>query len=176
MSNYRGITHGLPTWSWLLWTWRKLLCARDIHMFDEVSSAGDEEGWNHYLSCDACNLMVEIGRISDEYVEPVKPPASMMTLLSERFVVDHRYASLFVLSDDDWKRYYREFPDGIKDVYRQRGFLKMVVNQNGMPTASRDSGQTGLLSTTYKGVPVVRRVSYERIKHQINSIYRVVEL
>lgn len=45
---------------------------RDVHLFDEVMTAADENGWNHFLSCDACSLMVEVGRISDQYIAITK--------------------------------------------------------------------------------------------------------
>lgn len=67
---YYGITHGKPTNKLFLAVWRRVKCQRsNIHLFDEVWTVGHEEGWNHFLSCDACNLMVEINRISEEYVE-----------------------------------------------------------------------------------------------------------
>lgn len=68
MSKYYGITHGKPTWGWYLALHRRLYCSRNIHMFDEVWTVGDPEDFTHYLSCDACDLMVEIDRISEEYV------------------------------------------------------------------------------------------------------------
>lgn len=61
---YYGLTHGLPTWQWFLWLWRKLNCRRRIHLFDEVLSSDD-----HYLSCDACGLEAHISKINTEYVK-----------------------------------------------------------------------------------------------------------
>lgn len=65
---YQGITHGRPTWRWYLWIRRRYYCPRGVHLFDETQTTGNETGWDHFLNCDACNLMVEIGRISKEYV------------------------------------------------------------------------------------------------------------
>lgn len=69
MSKYQGITHARGFNRLSYWLWRKLKCERrDVHLFDEVLTTGNEDGWNHYLSCDACELMVEIGRVSKEFV------------------------------------------------------------------------------------------------------------
>jgi hypothetical protein len=68
MGKYRGMTHARGFNRITYWLWRKLKCERrDVHLFDEVMTVDHEEGWNHFLSCDACNLMVEIGRINDQY-------------------------------------------------------------------------------------------------------------
>lgn len=67
---YYGITHGKPSFKLFLYVWRKIKCERqNIHIFDEVWSVGYEKGQNHYLCCDACNLMVEISWINEEYVK-----------------------------------------------------------------------------------------------------------
>lgn len=91
MSNYRGITHGLPTWEWFLALRRRFYCSREIHMWDEVEEFGAEPvmlhpdmseeqkqekiaGFmdtitGHHLVCDACQLMVNISGINDYYVD-----------------------------------------------------------------------------------------------------------
>lgn len=62
MNSYVGITY--PKFlSWKIWAkpinhlWKKFLCNRNIHLFDEVWSQ------EHYLSCDACDLIVYIALI-----------------------------------------------------------------------------------------------------------------
>lgn len=65
MSEWGGITHFCPYWA--LGLWRRFLCRRDMHCFDEVMSSGGPR--NHFLSCDACNLMVWIDDIETTYVE-----------------------------------------------------------------------------------------------------------
>lgn len=68
--DYYGITHARGNNRVTYWLWRKLKCERrNVHLFDEVFTVGDEDGWNHFLSCDACDLMVEIGRVSEEYTK-----------------------------------------------------------------------------------------------------------
>lgn len=52
-----GVTHYVPVW--LLWLWRLLLCRVGWHLLDEVLSAGDE-GPEHYLFCDACELTIHV--------------------------------------------------------------------------------------------------------------------
>ena len=69
---YRGITYPkiicwLP-WEWGLKLWRRLMCKREMHLWDEVLSGGCP--WEHYLVCDACGLMVNIESIDDRYVPP----------------------------------------------------------------------------------------------------------
>ena len=55
--NYFGLTH-IWTPQFLLVVWRKFLCKRGIHLWDEClsSSGGKPEngGWRWYFSCDAC--------------------------------------------------------------------------------------------------------------------------
>ena len=68
---FRGLTypHRIIRFGWQSWLWRKVFCKREIHLFDEVLSGGSEDPvWDHYLVCDACQLMVGIAKISDEYV------------------------------------------------------------------------------------------------------------
>jgi transcription initiation factor TFIIIB Brf1 subunit/transcription initiation factor TFIIB len=49
----------------LLKPWKKIMCKRDIHVFDEVVSFGG--GRRHELVCDACGLVVNIESIDDQY-------------------------------------------------------------------------------------------------------------
>jgi hypothetical protein len=68
-SEFHGITHARGFSRLTYWLWRKLKCERSgVHLLDEVRSPGGTDGWEHYLSCDACGLMVEIARISTEYI------------------------------------------------------------------------------------------------------------
>ena len=70
MSKYRGITHARGFNKLTYWLWRKLKCNRvDVHLFDEVQTAGNPDGMNHYLVCDACELEVGISRISTKWVK-----------------------------------------------------------------------------------------------------------
>jgi len=62
-----GITHKLPTYEWVLFLWRKINCSRNWHLFDEVF---DSE-YEHYLSCDACNLVIYIDKIDNTYQENI---------------------------------------------------------------------------------------------------------
>jgi hypothetical protein len=55
----RPITH--PLSPFLVRIWGRLFCRREWHLFDEVG------GEDHYLSCDACGLMVGIDYVSEEY-------------------------------------------------------------------------------------------------------------
>lgn len=66
MRKYRGITYlsWLLCHNWILWLWKKLLCPRHIHLFDETESLED-----HYLHCDACEFGVNIESFDDEYVD-----------------------------------------------------------------------------------------------------------
>lgn len=66
-SRYRGITHP-ARWGWSLWLWRKFLCPREMHCFDEVLS-GSSDPESHYLVCDACQLMVRIHSIDAKYCD-----------------------------------------------------------------------------------------------------------
>lgn len=66
LENYLGITYfqipmlGWP--KWLLGLWRRFMCKREVHLFDEVASVD-----SHYLHCDACELMVHIESIETTY-------------------------------------------------------------------------------------------------------------
>jgi len=64
ISKYFGISHFVPLF--LLPLWRKLLCKKGYHVWDEVWSTGNDSG--HYLVCDACELMVIIDKIDTRYV------------------------------------------------------------------------------------------------------------
>lgn len=57
-TEYRGITHFCPRW--LLPTWKKFLCRKEIHCFDESWSTD-----SHILHCDACKLTVSISDIKE---------------------------------------------------------------------------------------------------------------
>ena len=66
-NHYFGITHGVPDKlimdeSFCL-RWKKERCSKGIHLFDEVLSD------DHYLSCDVCNLVVNIKSIDTSWVE-----------------------------------------------------------------------------------------------------------
>ena len=63
MKKYFGITHFLPEWNWIHYLWRRFLCVRNCHCFDEVYSGGE-----HYLSCDVCELVVFISFIDTTFV------------------------------------------------------------------------------------------------------------
>ena len=65
MKDYYGITHALPLW--LLPLWKRTMCKRNVHVFDEVVSGWGEHD-EHYLVCDACELLVNIDSIEDEWV------------------------------------------------------------------------------------------------------------
>jgi hypothetical protein len=51
------ITHKLP--EFLMPLWKKTLCKIGWHLFDEVQSFDE-----HYLVCDACQMIIYIDRIS----------------------------------------------------------------------------------------------------------------
>lgn len=44
------------------------MCPREMHCFDEVLSSGGGP-YDHYLSCDACGLMVLIHSIDAQYCD-----------------------------------------------------------------------------------------------------------
>lgn len=46
------------------WLWKRFMCKRGHHLLDECLSFDE---W--YLNCDACNLMIHIDKIQDDYVE-----------------------------------------------------------------------------------------------------------
>lgn len=61
VDRYEGITHVVPYR--LLPLWRKFLCVRNVHAFDEVAGGG------HYLVCDACQLVVHIAAVDHRHVD-----------------------------------------------------------------------------------------------------------
>lgn len=63
---YYGITHGVPKSA--LWHWKEFECSRGRHAFDEVLSTLGNGVHDHYLVCDACNLIVGIAYIDDTYI------------------------------------------------------------------------------------------------------------
>lgn len=67
LDNYYGLTHKIPTW--LLLLWKKVFCRVGWHAFDEVLGEQFEKD-PHYLSCDACELIVNIASIDDTYMGP----------------------------------------------------------------------------------------------------------
>ncbi len=64
---YYGFTH-IPIPHFLYKLWKKFLCKRHIHLFDEVLGTGTD-GWEHFLVCDACQLMIYIDKIDETYVK-----------------------------------------------------------------------------------------------------------
>ncbi len=62
---YRGLSYPgiLLRWAWQVFIWRRFFCQREIHLFDEVWSGGGDAP--HYLSCDACELVVHIAGFED---------------------------------------------------------------------------------------------------------------
>ena len=66
--NYYGMTH-LPISPKLYKWWRKVFCRHGIHLFDEVMGTGKGDEWDHYLVCDACQLMVNIKSVDQTYVK-----------------------------------------------------------------------------------------------------------
>lgn len=51
------------------WIWKKFFCKKGRHLLDEVWSPGGEHYNDHYLVCDACQLVINIKSISGEYVD-----------------------------------------------------------------------------------------------------------
>jgi hypothetical protein len=66
LRKYVGLTHDVRMGS--LKKWRREKCPDNVHCFDEVGGIGPDE---HYLSCDACGLMVHIAAVETTYVEPL---------------------------------------------------------------------------------------------------------
>jgi len=60
---YHGITHDVPMEE--LDVWRKDNCSRGVHCLDEVLST------DHYLVCDACELVIGIAYIDN--TQPTDP-------------------------------------------------------------------------------------------------------
>jgi hypothetical protein len=64
---YHGISHwpvNLPEWAYRLW--RRVMCRQGYHLWDEVLS-WHSDGKQHYLVCDACQMVVFIDRIDESY-------------------------------------------------------------------------------------------------------------
>ena len=59
---YYGFTHFVPIRA--LGLWRRFMCPRGVHAFDEVFTM---EG--NYLHCDACELVVDIAAVDYTYVK-----------------------------------------------------------------------------------------------------------
>ena len=67
LNRYRGITY--PSFlrnKFIQKLWRRYMCKREIHLFDEVLSGGNP--WSHYLVCDCCQLVVNISSIDTSYL------------------------------------------------------------------------------------------------------------
>jgi len=68
MTDYYGITHPFGARifcnKFFFWIWRKMMCKKNIHLFDEVWSPD-----KHCLCCDACDLTVNIKSIDLEDVK-----------------------------------------------------------------------------------------------------------
>ena len=68
MSKYWGITHSkCLSNKYILILWKKFMCSKNKHLFDEVWSVEDSiDNATHYLYCDACGLSVHISKIERE--------------------------------------------------------------------------------------------------------------
>lgn len=65
---YYGITYpNLFRFNIIQWFWRKFLCKRNMHLWDECLSGGSP--WHHFLVCDCCQLIVDIDKIDETYVK-----------------------------------------------------------------------------------------------------------
>lgn len=71
---YHGVT--FPWWfgyfNWQRKLWRLFFCKRNCHLLDEVETyitqEEKEEGfYDHYLVCDACQLIISIDKIDRKY-------------------------------------------------------------------------------------------------------------
>lgn len=63
-NKYQGITYflsGLQYFNFILGLWKRFMCPRGWHLLDEVLSNED-----HYMICDACELVVNIDSIEVE--------------------------------------------------------------------------------------------------------------
>jgi len=88
-NRYVGLTypHFLVYKPWrktVYYLWKKFLCPRHIHLFDECLSG------EHYLVCDACEIMVHIAHIetSEEACERIKKSLYLETSVVEKSDVD----------------------------------------------------------------------------------------
>jgi hypothetical protein len=62
MKGYWGISYFVPFVFGLSYKlWERFMCPRGYHLLDEVF------GVYHYLSCDACELVIYIDHIDDRY-------------------------------------------------------------------------------------------------------------
>jgi hypothetical protein len=62
---YWGVTYPkILSGRTIRWLWKRLMCKHGRHLLDEVWSP---DSW--YLNCDACNLIIHIDKIQDDYVE-----------------------------------------------------------------------------------------------------------
>lgn len=65
---YHGFSHPrFLGWLGVRWAWKKLLCPRGMHLWDEMLGTGmiggedyERPGWEHCLYCDACGAIVHI--------------------------------------------------------------------------------------------------------------------
>ena len=64
-TKYIGLTYPkIFTNAPALWLWQRFMCPNKKHLFDEVLSYwGEPNDPQHYLSCDACGLRVDISEI-----------------------------------------------------------------------------------------------------------------
>lgn len=58
-NTYHGFSHLVPMWALNLW--KRFMCPRGYHAFDEVYGIG-----HHCLSCDACGVCVSFYRVETE--------------------------------------------------------------------------------------------------------------
>ena len=64
-----GISYPIPEFlqrlDFIYWLWKRIMCKRGYHLFDEVINSDGE----HYLVCDACQLILHIAKVDKDYVE-----------------------------------------------------------------------------------------------------------
>lgn len=64
MNKYYGLTYPLFLCWWpFRQLWKRFLCSKNMHLFDEAASGGP---FKNYLNCDACGLVVMISQIFTE--------------------------------------------------------------------------------------------------------------
>lgn len=67
MNPYVGITYPkVFRFKLVQWLWKKYMCPRHRHLFDEVWAPGGYFDDGHYLYCDACGLVVRIKSITKD--------------------------------------------------------------------------------------------------------------
>lgn len=69
--NYWGITYPhVFRFRLIRWVWKKINCKRGMHLFDEVqnTSVYISQEDEHYLTCDACNLIINVTTIDRSYI------------------------------------------------------------------------------------------------------------